>query len=69
MKKLLSFEELKETLNVDKEPLQDTFDPDNGVAVIHKKNLNKYLEEFMCKNEEDLSNFLYYRKGIFLKVI
>lgn len=69
MKKLLSFEELKETLNVDKELLQDTFDPDNGIAVIHKKNLNKYLEEFMCKNEEDLSNFLYYRKGIFLKVI
>lgn len=69
MKKLLSFEELKETLNVDKELFQDTFDPDNGIAVIHKKNLNKYLEEFMCKNEEDLSNFLYYRKGIFLKVI
>lgn len=77
MKKFSSLDSFKEALSVDKilqDQLgdlnnRDTFDPDNGIAMIHKSNLMPYLEKFMCKDEEELSNFLYYKKGIFLKII
>ena len=48
---------------------QDLFDFDNGVAIIHERNLVKYLEKYMCKDQDELSDYLYYNKGIFLKVI
>ena len=47
----------------------DLFDLDNGVAIIHERNLAKYLEKYMCKDQDELSDYLYYNKGIFLKVI
>lgn len=55
--------------NMDKASDNDKFYPEEGIAVIHQKNLMKYLEKFMCKNLNELSDFLYYKKGIFLKVI
>ena len=70
--KTFSFESFKEAILEDSngELLNlDTFDPDNGIAIIHESNLNKYLEEFMCKDQTDLQNYLYYHKGIFLRVI
>ena len=47
----------------------DLFDLDNGVAIIHERNLIKYLEKYMCRDQDELSDYLYYNKGIFLKVI
>lgn len=55
--------------DMDKRAEEDKFYPETGVAIIHEKNLMKYLEKFMCKNQDELSDFLYYKKGIFLKVI
>lgn len=55
--------------NMDSNANKDMFYPDSGIAIIHERNLMKYLEKFMCKNQEELSDFLYYKKGIFLKVI
>ena len=75
MGKTFTLDSFKETVKADKsfqEQLSgniDTFDPDNGIAIIHKSNIMQYLEKFMCKDEAELSNFLYYKKGIFLKVI
>lgn len=85
MPKTFSLDSFKEAINIDKNFKDsilenigadmdkhagaDTFDPDNGVAIIHEKNLMAYLEKFMCKNKEELSDFLYYKKGIFLKII
>lgn len=47
----------------------DVVDIRNGRMQIHKSNINKYLEEYMCKNEDDLSDTLYYRLGVWLKII
>lgn len=47
----------------------DIIDMDNGSMVIHRCNIVKYLEKYMCKNEDDLSDTLWYRYGVFVKVI
>jgi hypothetical protein len=47
----------------------DTIDYDNGSAIIHRCNLNKYLEKYMCKNEDDLSNTMWFSYGIFVHVV
>ena len=75
MAKKFSLESFKEAISVDdnlKQSLSnevDVFDEGNGVAIIHKNNISKYLEKYLCKNQEDLEDYLYYHKGIFLKVI
>ena len=73
--KTFSLESFKDAINVDKALKDkivgdiDTFDEENGIAVVHQGNLSKYLEKFMCKDQDELSDYLYYYKGIFLKVI
>ena len=47
----------------------DTIDYDNGSAIIHRCNLSKYLEKYLCKDEDDLSNTLWYNYGIFIHVV
>lgn len=47
----------------------DIIDMDNGSMIIHRSNLNKYLERYMCKNEDDLKDTLWYNEGIYVKVI
>lgn len=47
----------------------DFVDYNNGTAVIHRENINKYLERYYCKSEEDLMDTLYYNYGIFAKII
>jgi len=37
--------------------------------VIHRCNISKYLEKYLCKDEDDLSDTLYYHYGIFLVVV
>ena len=75
MKKTFSLDSFKEALSVDvdfKSSLageSDVFDEENGVAVVHENNISKYLEKYMCKDQEELSDFLYYHHGIFLKIV
>ena len=40
-----------------------------GTAIIHKKNIGKYLEKYMCKSAEDLENTLWYGYGVFVKIV
>lgn len=40
-----------------------------GIMKIHAENLNKYLEKYACKDLQDLQDTLYYRCGIFVKLI
>lgn len=75
MAKKYTLDSFKDAINVDvqlKESISnesDVFDMDNGVAIVHQSNLMKYLEKFMCKNSEELQDYLYYNKGIFLKIV
>ena len=47
----------------------DIIDIEGGSMIIHRRNINKYLEQYMCKSEEDLSDTLWYSYGMFVKVI
>lgn len=47
----------------------DLIDFDNGVMRIYSENLNKYLEQYSCKDAEDLEDTLYYSYGIYCEVI
>ena len=75
MAKKFTLDSFKEAINIDsglKSSLlneTDVFDEENGVALVHQNNITKYLERYMCKTEEELQDYLYYNKGIFLKVI
>lgn len=75
MSKKYTLESFKHALNVDvqlKESISnetDVFDIDNGVAIVHQSNIMKYLERYMCKSQEELQDYLYYNKGIFLKIV
>ena len=51
------------------EPKDDIIDLDNGTMIIHRCNLNKYLEQYICKDEDDLSDTLYYSYGIYVTII
>ena len=48
---------------------EDIIDIPNGRMTIHRANLNKYLEKYICKNEDDLSDTLYYQHGVYLTII
>lgn len=47
----------------------DAIDLDNWSMVIHRKNINKYLERYLCKSEEDLEDTLWYGYGFSVKII
>ena len=47
----------------------DSIDFDNGSAIIHKENVNRYLEKYMCKNERDLEGTLWYGYGVYVKIV
>ena len=47
----------------------DISDMDNGTMVIHRQNISKYLERYMCKDEDDLQDTMWYNYGVFVKVI
>ena len=47
----------------------EVIDFDNGSATIHRINLKKYLEKYMCKNEDDLSDTLWHSYGVFVRIV
>ena len=65
-KTLAKEKEFKERFTESKE---DIIDLDNGTMLIHRCNLNKYLEQYICKDEDDLSDTLYYSYGIYATII
>ena len=73
--KSFSLDEFKEKVNTDKEFVKeiseksDFIDLDNGTMTIHRDNLSKYLEQYLCKSESDLEDTLRYSYGIFVKVV
>ena len=47
----------------------DIIDLDNGSMTIHRKNLNKYLEKYLCKSEDDFENTMWYSYGVFVRIV
>ena len=47
----------------------DIIDMDNGTMVIHRQNISKYLERYMCKDEDDLQDTMWYHYGVFVKIV
>ena len=47
----------------------DIIDMDNGTMVIHRQNISKYLERYMCKDEDDLKDTMGYNYGVFVKIV
>ena len=47
----------------------DVIDFDNGSMTIHRSNLDRYLEQYMCKSEDDLSDTMWYSYGVFVKIV
>lgn len=39
------------------------------ILEVHKGDMLKYLEKYACKNEQDLSDTLWYSYGVFLRVL
>lgn len=69
MGKSLSLDEFKAYINEKKTNKKDHIDMKNGRMTVYRDNLPKYLEKYMCQNEEDLDNTLYRSFGIWLKVV
>lgn len=75
MKTLTSFAELADIkLNLisrdsDRKMVGDVVDFENGTLIVNRNNLTKYLERYSCKDEDDLSDTLWYNYGVFLKIV
>lgn len=39
------------------------------VLEINRTNMTKYLEKYACKDEQDLSDTLWYSYGVFLRIL
>lgn len=47
----------------------DIIDWDNGTMMIYNENINKYLEQYACKDANDLVDTLWYSYGMVVKII
>lgn len=71
----INFEEFKEKLKNDNlfrgsiTTKSDVVDFDNGIMIISHDNINKYLERYMCKDEFDLQDTLWYNYGVYVKIV
>jgi hypothetical protein len=64
-----TLDEFKEYISKKREKKRDFVDFKNGKMTIHKENLNKYLEQYMCHDENDLHDTLYRSFGVWLNII
>ena len=69
MEKTFTLESFKDFVQSERLKTKDDIDIRNGRMIIHKSNINKYLEKYMCKNEDDLFDTLYMSFGIWIKII
>jgi hypothetical protein len=71
----LTFDDFKTLMQTDtaaKERVSgtsDIIDFDNGSMIIHRYNINKYLERYMCKDEDDLKDTMWYNHGVYVKIL
>lgn len=71
----INFEEFKEKLKNDNlfrgsiTTKSDVVDFDNGIMIISHDNIDKYLERYMCKDEFDLQDTLWYNYGVYVKIV
>ena len=47
----------------------DIIDLDNGTMIIYAEHINKYLEQYACKDAQDLEDTLWYSYGVWVKII
>ena len=47
----------------------DIIDMDNGSMIIHRSNISKYLEQYLCKSEQDLEDTMWFSYGVFVKIV
>lgn len=65
----MNIEEFKNFVKKENPFKLDNIDMEHGRMTIHRCNINKYLEQYACKNEEDLNNTLWYSYGCLVTVI
>jgi len=71
----INFEEFREKLKNDNlfrgsiTTKSDVVDVDNGIMIISHDNIDKYLERYMCKDEFDLQDTLWYNYGVYVKIV
>ena len=74
-KKTMNLDEFKELMTNEKEEKDrilgrcDVIDLDNGVMRIYPEHINKYLEQYACKDAQDLEDTLWYSYGVWVHVI
>jgi hypothetical protein len=72
--KTMSLDAFKELVASDEEKKNeiigrsDLIDLDNGVMRIYSEHLGKYLEQYFCKDAEDLLNTLWFSYGIYCEI-
>lgn len=65
----MNIEEFKNFVKKENPFKLDNIDMEHGRMTIHRCNINKYLEQYACKNEDDLFDTLYMSFGIWIKII
>lgn len=71
----MTLEDFKDMVNNDKDAVKricmrsDVIDMDNGTMLIYSENIDKYLEQYACKNAEDFSDTMWFNYGIFVKIV
>lgn len=75
MTRTLTFDAFKTLVNNDSEfkskitNKSDVINIDEGSMLIHRENVDKYLERYMCKDENDLEDTLWFSYGIYVKIV
>lgn len=67
--KSLTFKDFKKKIKEEKLNKKDFLDFEHGKIMIHRCNLNYYLEKYACKNYEDLSDTMWYTFGCLVNFI
>lgn len=65
----MNIEEFKNFVKKENPFKLDNIDMEHGRMTIHRCNINKYLEQYACKSEEDLNDTLWYSYGCLVTVI
>lgn len=69
MKNTYSLDEFKTLIKSKNQIKKDFVDFEHGKIIVHRENLDKYLEKYACRNEDDFSNTMWYSYGCLVKVI
>lgn len=65
----MNIEEFKNFVQKENPFKFDNVDMEHGKMTIHRCNINKYLEKYACRDEEDLSDTMWYSFGCLVSII